>query len=389
VRGGDSDDDAHSDSTVCIRNAMCAEMWLFRTLKEISEGAGLKPFTALSMVAFEVTEKCNLSCRFCYRTSPLPPERRHATDVEDVSYEQALTTLEMLFCSTKVNRIIMTGGEPMLADRFSELVLYCRQQGTAVTVISNGTAATAEAYNQLVDHGVDLFEFSLHADDAIIHDALTGSPGSWRRSLQAICDVKAMGVNVRPAMILTRLNIGRIKETMHLIKEIQVSEVVVNRFNIGGRALASSAELSMNGEQMNFAYSLINQLAGELDLQIVSNVNIPHCLVDPQHYPKIRFMGCTSDPLKRPITISANGDVRFCSHSPVIMGNINIQSFSEIISSGYAKQWQSIVPDFCADCPRWNVCQGGCRAAAEQMGLSLANPDPVLFDSCIEQGIVD
>jgi radical SAM protein with 4Fe4S-binding SPASM domain len=40
--------------------------------------------------------------------------------------------------------------------------------------------------------------------------------------------------------------------------------------------------------------------------------------------------------------------------------------------------WEESKPEHCADCELYNKCLGGCRAAAEQMGLSLNNPDPII-----------
>jgi radical SAM protein with 4Fe4S-binding SPASM domain len=61
------------------------------------------------------------------------------------------------------------------------------------------------------------------------------------------------------------------------------------------------------------------------------------------------------------------------------MGNIFEDSIETILSSRYLEQWRCAVPDFCAECDLYTKCYGGCRAAAEQLGLSLYHPDPILY----------
>ena len=64
---------------------------------------------------------------------------------------------------------------------------------------------------------------------------------------------------------------------------------------------------------------------------------------------------------------------------PVVMGNIFEDRLETILSSKYLEQWRSAVPDLCTKCDLYTKCYGGCRAAAEQLGLSLYHPDPILY----------
>jgi radical SAM protein with 4Fe4S-binding SPASM domain len=82
---------------------------------------------------------------------------------------------------------------------------------------------------------------------------------------------------------------------------------------------------------------------------------------------------------ERPFTLDTAGNLRFCNHSPVVMGNIFEERLETILSSKYLEQWRSVVPDFCSRCDLYTKCYGGCRAAAEQAGLSLYHLDPILY----------
>jgi organic radical activating enzyme len=57
------------------------------------------------------------------------------------SYKQAKKTLKRLFKIAEVGSVTFTGGEPFLAERFNELVLFTRLKNKSVTIITNGNAA--------------------------------------------------------------------------------------------------------------------------------------------------------------------------------------------------------------------------------------------------------
>jgi radical SAM protein with 4Fe4S-binding SPASM domain len=78
-----------------------------------------------------------------------------------------------------------------------------------------------------------------------------------------------------------------------------------------------------------------------------------------------------------PLTLSVDGDLRLCNHSPIVAGNIHRDPLSTILASPYLAAWRR-PPALCASCARWTSCRGGCRAASEQSGLGLEYADPAI-----------
>ena len=85
-----------------------------------------------------------------------------------------------------------------------------------------------------------------------------------------------------------------------------------------------------------------------------------------------------SKAINMPITLDIAGNLRICNHSPVVIGNIYRDNFENMLTNDYIEKWEKTVPEYCSDCDLFDRCFGGCRAAAEQLGLSLDNTDPVL-----------
>lgn len=325
-------------------------------------------------IALELTDKCNLACRYCYNVWKIPGAERKTFD----SYNKAIKALEHLFLQADVRNVTLTGGEPFVAERIKEIALFCRMEGKTVTVISNGFKGTADDYKNLIGMGITLFEFPIHSANEDIHDHITQVKGSWKKSINSIRTVQHMKGYPVPVIVLTKYNVDVLGETLEFIYSLGLKRIMMNRYNIGGCGTAEPASVSATHSQLRKAFETANQKAGELDLVISSNVCSPDCLLDPADYRNILFGHCSENVLLKPITMDINGNIRLCNHSPIVAGNIFKQSIEEILYSPYANSWNELIPEYCADCEKWEKCRGGCRAASEQCGLGLGHVDPIM-----------
>lgn len=328
----------------------------------------------IGSVVLETTSKCNLNCQYCYNIHKIPGGPRGIVG----SFRKAKKTLSKLFSIADVERITMSGGEPFLLERFLELVLYCRMKGKRVLVISNGTSGKKEQYQSLIDIGVKTFEIPLHSTVAAEHDQMTASQGSWHKVRRSIEKINELGGTVVPMIVITKINRGHVADTLRLFKELGLRRVMINRFNIGGRGISRSAQLALSVDELRATFAEAHAMTEKCGLSVTSNVCTPVCILDPKDYPRIGFAACTPDMTRRPLTLDTLGNLRYCNHSPHIMGNIFSNKLDEILSTPYVKSWQSSVPKVCTCCDRWKDCFGGCRAASEQLGQTVAEVDPLL-----------
>jgi radical SAM protein with 4Fe4S-binding SPASM domain len=254
-----------------------------------------------------------------------------------------------------------------------------------VTVISNGTAGTEVQYRQLTGFGSVLFEFPLHSSKPEPHDNMTRIKGSWEKSLNSIKRVLKLGGDVVPVIILTKLNADNLENTIILLKDLGITRIMLNRFNIGGEGIKEYKNLFLTQTVLKMAFSKANNLASRYSLKISSNVCTPVCYINPSDFPSIRFSHCGLKINRMPVTMDIEGNLRICNHSPVIMGNIFKDKLENIFESEYTKKWENTVPDICSGCKEYYRCFGGCRAASEQMGLSLEQADPMIREGGIKQ----
>ena len=326
-------------------------------------------------VLFEVCERCNLDCAYCYSVHKRPGGVPAARG----SYGAARAVLERLFEIADVGRVTFSGGEPFLADGFEDHVRFCRERGKGVLVTSNGNGGGEEEYARLVALGVETFVFPFHSVDPAAHDSLTGVPGSHAKAAASLSAVRALGGIAVPIIVLTRLNADGLESTLLELKARGFRRIIVNRVNAGGRAISEAGRIALGVGELRAAFAVAEDVAEKCGLWITSNICTPHCVLDPRDYPRIGFGACDVDLENRPVTVDTAGDVRFCNHSPIVMGNIFKDELGAIFSSEYARRWRETVPEECAGCGRFRECVGGCRAASEQLGFDMSRVDPIAW----------
>lgn len=346
-------------------------MILFLPFISISNLNKLK--VQLFNVSLEITSLCNLNCKYCYNHWKAAED-----DYYSNSYKKAIKTLKQLFKVAHVDTITFTGGEPFISQRFEEVVLYARLQNKKVNIITNGNSSTHDQLKRLIKMGVQLFELPFHSSQPNIHDLMTTVGGSWQKSYDSILAITQNGGYVVPVIVITKYNYKEIEETIEFLHNLGLDRIMVNRFNIGGNGIKAKDELHISAKDLKDTFAKIDSLAVKYNLTISSNVCTPFCLLNPSDYPNIEFGSCPTNVIYRPLTVDIEGNLRLCNHSPVVAGNIFTTEMREILNSEYVAKWTDIRPTYCSNCDKFEVCLGGCRAASEQMNLTLADVDPVL-----------
>lgn len=328
----------------------------------------------LGFLVYEVTESCNQNCRFCYNhwrpDGSLPVDEKLAT-----------RTLKRVFRQAKVDSITFSGGEPTLLENLPDLALKSRFSHAQVNILTNGTLISEEDLNNLASIGVSALQTPLLSSDPEVHDYLTGLPGSWEKACKSISSaINILGSDHFAAvLIITAKNAATLSSTLNLYEELGVTTVMVNRFNLGGNGLKHRDELSLSRESLRESFKLISDFSlAHPGMNFTSGVCTPVCILDPLDFPGIRFTTCTTDVKSRPITISYKGDIRFCNHSPFVLGNIWERDLKDILEDEAVAGRYAGIPEQCSSCKLYNRCKGGCRAASEQVYGTFSKVDPLL-----------
>lgn len=330
----------------------------------------------LGVVVFEITDACNQACKFCYNhfkgsagyCAPAAPD-----------YAMARRTLKRLLDEASIASLSLSGGEPMLMPNIHDLVLKARFTGANVNILTNGTLLSDNDVKIFDDLGVGLIQIPILSSDAQIHDALTTIGGTWERAMRGARRVAERRKGwLAPVLIITRQNLDTIESTLELYAELGATNILVNRFNVGGLGIGNASELSLSHSELREAFKRADTKLRELGLRAHSGVCTPMCVLNPKEYSNITFTHCTTELMSRPLTINYRGEVRFCNHSPRVLGNIHDEPLAAILERSQSDGYFDKRPVECASCRLWEQCRGGCRAASEQLFGTFDRVDPIL-----------
>lgn len=333
------------------------------------------PRQKIDNLVFELTEACNQRCRFCYNYW-----RDGATPIPAPDPKLCKRTLRKLLSQVSVGTMSFSGGEPMTMPGVTDLALMCRFKGSSVNILTNGTLLTEDNIRNFKEIGIGAIQIPLLSADPAVHDYLTCLPGSWEKAVKALRTVsEVMPGHAFAVLVMSKVNAPGIPQTLELLNDCGVYGVMVNRFNLGGQGLLHRDELVLDRAGLRKAFADVDAFAAlHPEMRFTSGVCTPMCLVMPSDFPHIQFTFCSTDFNRRPVAVNFRGDVRFCNHSPKVLGNIYQRPISEILADPAAAEYYNAVPDRCRDCKFLKPCNGGCRAASEQVYGTFAAIDPVL-----------
>jgi MoaA/NifB/PqqE/SkfB family radical SAM enzyme len=274
----------------------------------------------LRYVDFNITDKCNLTCRHCFATAFTRSDRRKM-EIED--YHRVMKQANELGA---VN-FSFQGGEPLLFPRLEDLIRAAMPYKNVISVTTNGTLLTPERARALRKLGVDIFTISLDSLHAEDHDAIRNKRGTFEKTMRGIEAAIANGCNVTVGTVLSHQNIR--------------TEGIENLFDWACR------------KKLTLCLSLavpVGEWAGNSDV-VLTEDDLTYLAALKKKYPYVRtdfeanylVWGCGA--IKEILYITPYGDVLPCPYIHVSFGNIFEKSLEEIRTNAmqnkyFADYWQ-------------------------------------------------
>lgn len=157
----------------------------------------------------EIADRCNEVCVHCYQ---IQGQRGEMSTAEVCSVIDGLADMGVLF-------LTISGGEPTLRDDFLDIVAHARTRRFAVKIFTNGLRVDDVMAASLAELAVQEVQISLYSADPAVHDAVTGVPGSFHKTVAAARRLVAVGVKVVLKSPLMTVNPGY-RRLIALIDEI-------------------------------------------------------------------------------------------------------------------------------------------------------------------------
>ncbi len=164
--------------------------------------------------AFELTSRCNLSCRMCYVRHPAGDMTRAAAELPAAAWlelARQATANGMVF-------LLLTGGEVLLRRDFFEIYEPLTRMGLVLALFTNGTLITKDVAARLAQAPPSRTELTIYGARAATYEAVTGVPGSFRACLAGIEALLAHRIPLGLKTTLTRQNVGELEEMRRLAR---------------------------------------------------------------------------------------------------------------------------------------------------------------------------
>lgn len=319
----------------------------------------------LSVVFFNITKRCNLRCPYCYYDSvPVKCE----ADEEELD---AATWIELAGKIAAINprtNIIISGGEPLLRpDAVQIIEEITARYHLEVKLVTNGTRFTQDIIARLSK--LDKFSIQVSIDSIIPEEnERTRGKGSLDKSLAAVRQLKAAGINFEISATLTRLNIKSVRQFREYCEQNHY-DFRSSIFMVSGELSKNNADwLELNPEEYFDACTYALE-------SFHPDTTMGHPMV-----PGLRRYGCGMG--YGQIDISPGGSVYPCTHistSEFYMGNIRTADLRKLAAEGQCRYTSCEIDGMphCTGkkCPVRYFCAGGCKANAFHNNGTIDTPD--------------
>lgn len=329
----------------------------------------------LDFIWFEIiSDDCNERCVHCYADS-MPPTYRKMMNLVPLQVLPLNSNSRNHYKLTAKDwiRLIQEGyelgckqcqfigGEPFLYkgemnENVLDLAEYAKAIGYEfVEIFTNATVLNEEKVARIKDLELNI-AVSLYSDQADIHDAITRSLGSHKKTIEALHLLKEAGINTRVEMVVMRNNETTVLSTQKLIDQMGFGHKHPDPLRPKGRG--DNPDLSPSKEAQ-VKYGLMTQPNFRADPHTIAHYSSAHsCLAGK-------------------ITITDKGDILPCIFSRNhVLGNVVIaRSIKNIIESEALQTvWRTTKDDVlvCKDCEYRYVCFD-CRPLSE--GAALGRSD--------------
>jgi AdoMet-dependent heme synthase len=294
--------------------------------------------TIASVVTWEVTYRCNLKCLHCY-LGPYTHNQEPAQS--ELSTAEMCGVLDQLLASGTFF-VDFTGGELFCRPDIFEIMDYAKKIGLFFGIKTNGTLITEKIADRLKELGVSGVHFSLYGGTTASHEYVTGIPGSFARTINAIKLIKERKIRLAVNSTMMKCNAGELDNIRELGKELGVKTGFTPIiFPMVGQP-GSADEVRMDDDQLHKLIIDMGWVPGE---RYLTTSNLEHHIL------------CSAGRIR--CAISPLGEVIPCVIWRLPLGNLKQRSFTDIWQGETAEGIRTIgINDLptCAGCELSSYC---------------------------------
>jgi SynChlorMet cassette radical SAM/SPASM protein ScmE len=349
-------------------------------------------------VDIDITNRCNLRCRYCY----------HFESPGDAGRD--LPTGEWLQFFGELNRCAVTevtlaGGEPFMREDLREILGGIVQNRMRFAILSNGTLIDDDMAAYIASTGrCNYVQVSIDGSIAETHDSMRGK-GSFARALEGLMTLRRHGVRAAVRMTIHRKNVHDLENVAKLLlEELGLPSFGTNSAGAMGLCQKNAEMVQLTTEERMIAMETLLRLAkkykgrisamagplaearGWLDMEDARLWGKP--LTPTRGY--LTGCGC----YRSSLNVRADGGITPCTMlSHIELGRINRVDLGEVWRENTelnALRQRHHIPlsgfSFCAGCEYIPYCTGSCPGLSYTIVGEVNHPSP---DSCLRKFLAE
>ena len=299
----------------------------------------------LPSVFFELTYRCNQQCIHCFNPGAAHyPSEHPARETSELTTEEVCGLLDEL-ALMGVYSVTLSGGEVSRRNDLLEILQETKRLGFSFNLFTNGQMS-----DKMVENICSLWPrtvgVSLYSAIPEIHDATTGVPGSFQRTLHTLRMLGNAGIRITVKCPLMRHTVNGYKRLLTLCDELNALPQIDLHISAG-----------IDGNTACTIHQLLDEDVLSLvfrDSRIAMYVGLEVPNVGRQQKPidgRVCGAGMYS------LSVSPDGTVYPCNALPLPVGNIRSGGVKRIWQESAAlRSWNSVVLSDFDECGLYNHC---------------------------------
>lgn len=186
----------------------------------------------LDFLWLELTNRCNLQCTHCYSKSG--PYSGDSDVLTEEHYLRLIQESHAIGC----RQIQFIGGEPTLNKSLPVLIEQARKCGYEVIEVFTNLVSLNDALLEAFSTYSVAVATSFYSSKSSVHDRITMSIGSFKRTTGNIARILAASIDLRVGVIEMDANAGDYEATANFLKSLGVKNIGYDRVRGFGRAQA-------------------------------------------------------------------------------------------------------------------------------------------------------
>lgn len=304
---------------------------------------GSRQYWTPSLIILELTHRCNLYCKYCYRDAGSPNCEGYADP-----YKVKRLICEM--AELGVKRIQLTGGEPTMHPNFVDILNLCIENEIFVNVITNGFGISKSCKDALKTLGPKYGVVQVSIDGTReVHDKVRNKKGSYDSAAKLISDLAECGVAVDVASTVWGQSYEDLEHVCRLAKDLGARSFRASPLFEAGRAVQGS-NLIMQKDVSDF----LNLLSGSYACESFNVGSFNENCLKESHRANICGAG------SRVIRITPSFAVKPCPLLDCVMGNIGESGLIGLLKAKDREFDRLISPSskICGQCDKGIECDG-------------------------------